>query len=154
MQPIVLATDGSGTAAEAAATAIELAAAADVPLIVLSVWDIPYTGVGSAPVPGTVELGARENRAFDAVAHVAARARRAGVDVRPIIRRGSPVDEICRVAQRRNARLIVIGSHGWGRVKRTLFGSVSEEVVTRAPCPVLVVPACLRKTQQVSRTEV
>ena len=36
--------------------------------------------------------------------------------------------------------LLVVGSHGWGAMKRTLFGSVSAGVLHRAACPVLVVP--------------
>jgi nucleotide-binding universal stress UspA family protein len=37
--------------------------------------------------------------------------------------------------------LIVIGSHGHGRLRRLFRGSVSDEVVRRARCPVLVVKA-------------
>ncbi|HUF03452.1 MAG TPA: universal stress protein [Aridibacter sp.] len=38
-----------------------------------------------------------------------------------------------------NADLIVVGSHGYGFVKRMLIGSVSDAVVRYAPCSVLVV---------------
>lgn len=38
-----------------------------------------------------------------------------------------------------NADLIVVGSHGYGFVKRMLIGSVSDAVVKYAPCSVLVV---------------
>ncbi|MER2092697.1 MAG: universal stress protein [Saccharopolyspora rectivirgula] len=38
-----------------------------------------------------------------------------------------------------DARLLVVGSHGRGRVHRTFLGSVSHAAVTRAPCPVAVV---------------
>lgn len=37
------------------------------------------------------------------------------------------------------ADLIVVGSHGYGFVKRMLIGSVSDAVVKYAPCSVLVV---------------
>jgi nucleotide-binding universal stress UspA family protein len=37
--------------------------------------------------------------------------------------------------------LIVIGSHGHGRLRRLLHGSLMEEVVRNARCPVLVVKA-------------
>jgi nucleotide-binding universal stress UspA family protein len=35
--------------------------------------------------------------------------------------------------------LIVIGSHGWGGVRRAVLGSVSSRVVHEAPCGVFVV---------------
>jgi nucleotide-binding universal stress UspA family protein len=37
--------------------------------------------------------------------------------------------------------LVVIGSHGHGRLRRLLFGSLTDEVVRHAGCPVLVVKA-------------
>ncbi|MCO6511213.1 MAG: universal stress protein [Aridibacter famidurans] len=42
-------------------------------------------------------------------------------------------------AENWNADLIVVGSHGYGFVKRMLIGSVSDAVVKYAPCSVLVV---------------
>ena len=41
----------------------------------------------------------------------------------------------------RNADLIVVGSHGYGRVKRLVLGSVAAAVVASAPCSVQVVRA-------------
>jgi len=144
MRPIVLATDGSPTATAATEQAIELAAGSGAPLVIVTVWNIPYTGIGYAPVPLVVDVDASfRDRAPQIVAEVAARARAAGVVAKTVVRRGFPVDEICRVAEERDARLIVIGSHGWGPVRRTLFGSVSRGVLQSAHRPVLVVPAAL-----------
>ncbi|MGZ6696495.1 MAG: universal stress protein, partial [Solirubrobacteraceae bacterium] len=53
---------------------------------------------------------------------------------------GSISEEICAVAASHHARLIVIGAHGWGPVKRLVHGSVSTGVMHHAACPVLVVP--------------
>ena len=36
--------------------------------------------------------------------------------------------------------LLVIGSRGYGPLRRTLVGSVSAEVMRKAPCPVMVIP--------------
>ncbi|HSK86304.1 MAG TPA: universal stress protein [Rubrobacter sp.] len=55
------------------------------------------------------------------------------------LRRGRPAEEICKLAEEAGADLVVVGSRGLGTVKRLLVGSVSEEVVGTAPCPVLVV---------------
>jgi nucleotide-binding universal stress UspA family protein len=44
-----------------------------------------------------------------------------------------------RVAQERDADLIVIGTHGRTGIQHVLLGSVAEKVVRLAPCPVLTV---------------
>jgi nucleotide-binding universal stress UspA family protein len=41
----------------------------------------------------------------------------------------------------RDADLLVLGSHGHDRVYRTVLGSVAQEVVEAAPCPVVVIPS-------------
>jgi nucleotide-binding universal stress UspA family protein len=52
---------------------------------------------------------------------------------------GSPEQVIVEEAERWEADLIVIGSHGHGFWKRAWLGSVSNGVVHHAPCSVLVV---------------
>ena len=51
---------------------------------------------------------------------------------------GKPGDIIIRVAKEEKARLIVIGSRGLSRLKRTLQGSVSDYVLHHAHCPVVI----------------
>jgi nucleotide-binding universal stress UspA family protein len=53
--------------------------------------------------------------------------------------RGEPVEEICALAKRAPAELIVMGSHGRTGVAHAVLGSVAERVVRYALCPVLVV---------------
>ncbi|MBD0347203.1 MAG: universal stress protein [Coleofasciculus sp. Co-bin14] len=52
---------------------------------------------------------------------------------------GDPAAEIVRLAHIHQANLIVIGNRGLTGLKRILEGSVSSQVVTDAPCSVLVV---------------
>ena len=54
---------------------------------------------------------------------------------------GTAWDEIVRLAHRREADLIVMGTHGRSGLKHVLLGSVAENVVRHAPCSVLVVRA-------------
>lgn len=54
---------------------------------------------------------------------------------------GTPADaSIVDYAAEQRADLIVIGTHGYGPVRRFLLGSVSERVLRHARCPVLTVP--------------
>jgi nucleotide-binding universal stress UspA family protein len=46
---------------------------------------------------------------------------------------------IAQTATNCDASLIVVGSHGWGPIRRLVFGSVSTALLHHAPCPVLVV---------------
>jgi nucleotide-binding universal stress UspA family protein len=54
---------------------------------------------------------------------------------------GSPIREILRVAEREDEALIVMGSQGRGFIGEVFLGSVSHQVVRRAPVPVLLIPA-------------
>jgi nucleotide-binding universal stress UspA family protein len=52
---------------------------------------------------------------------------------------GDPVTEILRVARETGCDLIVMGTHGRTGLGRALLGSVAEQVLRLAPCPVLTV---------------
>jgi nucleotide-binding universal stress UspA family protein len=43
------------------------------------------------------------------------------------------------------ADLLVLGSHGHSRVRHTVLGSVSEDCIRKATCPVVVIPAPIRE---------
>jgi nucleotide-binding universal stress UspA family protein len=59
-------------------------------------------------------------------------------DVETALVLGRTADVIIEEAERSKADLIVMGSRGRRAIKSALLGSVSAEVVDRAPCPVLV----------------
>eukprot|EP00271_Cylindrocystis_brebissonii_P003732 TRINITY_DN149_c0_g2_i3.p1 TRINITY_DN149_c0_g2~~TRINITY_DN149_c0_g2_i3.p1 ORF type:complete len:176 (+),score=32.58 TRINITY_DN149_c0_g2_i3:318-845(+) len=52
---------------------------------------------------------------------------------------GEPREGICSAVEQLNADLLVMGSHGYGAVKRALLGSVSDYCIHHAKCPVVVV---------------
>ncbi|HDR46480.1 MAG TPA: universal stress protein, partial [Geoalkalibacter subterraneus] len=52
---------------------------------------------------------------------------------------GDPAEEIMAFAEQEEISVIVIGSSGAGRVRRTLLGSVSTKVALHAKCSVYVV---------------
>ncbi len=51
---------------------------------------------------------------------------------------GQPAHQIIQYAEKHDASLIVIPSHGHSGVKRAMLGSVAERVIRHATCPVLV----------------
>jgi nucleotide-binding universal stress UspA family protein len=53
---------------------------------------------------------------------------------------GSAAAEIVRYATDHHADLILLGTHGYGAVRRFLLGSVAERVLRQAQSPVLIVP--------------
>jgi nucleotide-binding universal stress UspA family protein len=52
---------------------------------------------------------------------------------------GDPATVIVNIAQDAGAGLIVMGTHGRTGLGRVLMGSVAEQVLRKAPCPVLTV---------------
>ena len=51
--------------------------------------------------------------------------------------RGDPASEIVRLAVEEKPDLIVLGTHGRSGISRLLMGSVAENVMRKAPCPVV-----------------
>ena len=52
---------------------------------------------------------------------------------------GDVAEEIISFAETSNADMIIMGTHGYKGLERVLFGSVAEQVVKTAPCPVLTI---------------
>ncbi len=55
---------------------------------------------------------------------------------------GDVGEEIVAFAALEKIDMIVMGTHGYKGLERVLFGSVAEQVVKTAPCPVLTVNPC------------
>ena len=52
---------------------------------------------------------------------------------------GEPYEVILKTAKEEGADLIVMGNRGFSKIKRFFVGSVTQRVISEAPCPVLVV---------------
>ena len=66
--------------------------------------------------------------------------REEGLDAHALLIQGPISEKILEEAEKLDAEMIVIGSHGHGAVYHVLLGSVSEGVIKDARCPVLIVP--------------
>jgi universal stress protein A len=104
-------------------------------VIVLHVAERPLVAPGSAmihPPPGgvleAIEEQVRGVKPPDPTVPVEYR-----------LEEGDPVEEILRVARECHSDLIAMGTHGRTGLAHLLLGSVAEQVVRRATCPVLVV---------------
>lgn len=140
---IVVGTDGSETAAQAVAQAIELAKAFGAQLSIVSAYS-PASGrrgqgeQSEAPADVQYEVGPREDviLVLDAAA---AEAKGAGIEVTTHPVEGDPADAILNVAEETKADLIVVGNKGMTGARRYLLGSVPNNVSHHAPCSVIIV---------------
>lgn len=97
-------------------------------------------GAMPAPVFDAAQMAADEQK--DAAAYLEKVSRRIageGSEVRRQVPQGSPAECIVECANDLEADLIAMTTHGRGGLKRLALGSVADEVVRHAPCPVLLV---------------
>jgi nucleotide-binding universal stress UspA family protein len=136
LRTILHPTDFSPGSAAAFAYARDLARDSGARLIVLHVLDagVPMVAEGVVLPSNLDELREAAWRGLDAV-HPADSA----VRFERILREGPTVAEILDAARGLGADLIVMGTHGRTGLGRLLLGSVTEEVLRKAPCPVLTV---------------
>jgi nucleotide-binding universal stress UspA family protein len=66
-------------------------------------------------------------------------ARMNNLDHHLLLEQGPVWDALARVVQREKVDLLVLGTHGRGGLKKLVLGSVAEEVLRLAPCPVLTI---------------
>ncbi|HZD05134.1 MAG TPA: universal stress protein, partial [Longimicrobiales bacterium] len=52
---------------------------------------------------------------------------------------GEPARQVIKIATERDCRMIVLGVRQRSRVGKLLLGSVAQEVLLSAPCPVVAV---------------
>jgi nucleotide-binding universal stress UspA family protein len=67
---------------------------------------------------------------------------------------GDALDVIIDRALTLSADLLVLGTHGRSGFNRLLYGSIAEQVLHRAPCPVLTVPPHAPPTADVAFTRI
>jgi len=144
--PVLLAVDFSEPSMKALEAAAALAKDLEAPIVLVHVFDpipdIPegaWTPVVDPSRPYRFERKVEEARELSG--QWAGRLRQEGLDVTTVALEGEIVDGVLREAEEREAMMIVVGSHGWGGLKRLILGSVSEKIVRRSRRPVMVVPA-------------
>lgn len=136
---IIFPADGSKNGAPAAKKAIALAKILKRPITGLYVVDVralePYP-TESLVVDLRAILEKEATKTLDALRD---QCRKAGVECIEEVVQGIPEEEIVKFAHEDD--LIVMATHGRKGLSRLLLGSITENVVRHAPCPVLVVRA-------------
>jgi nucleotide-binding universal stress UspA family protein len=145
---VLVGIDGSEGSRLALAWAIAEAARRRSTVDVLHVWHAPLV-VSPVGVPGKpwdlTEYHARAKRLLDEQTESAVETlgegemRSAGPPITAREREGAPATTLLDAAE--GAELLVVGSRGMGGFAGLLLGSVSQQCLHHAPCPVAVVPS-------------
>jgi nucleotide-binding universal stress UspA family protein len=128
---------GDGSGAAAARTAARVANLMGATLVLVFGYDPTKMGPRGGPLEEEIlAIGER------AIAEVSADIAHAYPDlnIESEFVQDRAVDALIRVAKLRNAEVIAVGHGGEGPMRGALLGSITYELVHRAPVPVLVVP--------------
>lgn len=140
--PIIVGVDESDASDRALAEAFEAAAVLHAALTVVHMWDIgAAVGMGDLGGSGNMDwqllemLQSQQRQRMDeSVAPLAREYRNVRVDKE--FRDISPAKGLTDLS--REAQLVVVGIHGRGRIADSILGSVSQNLIHHAECPVLV----------------
>lgn len=142
---ILIATDGSDQARDAARLAIQLAKGVGLGLVALRVVDVDRYASEFMAVRDAVSQEL-EDQARRILKETADLVKEAGLEADTQIRHGDSSREIIRYAQENpDVVLIVMGASGRRRLGRQLIGSTAERVVRQVgrdlPCAVTIAPS-------------
>lgn len=141
--PVVVGIDESDKSDHALAEAFDIARTLRAPLTVVHMWEIgAAVGMGDLGGQGNMDwpllkmLESQQRQRMDElVAPLAARYPNAHVN--KVFQDVSPAKGLTDLS--REAQLVVVGSHGRGKLADTILGTVSQSLIHHAECPVLVV---------------
>ena len=141
---IMIATDGSEASRHAANLGIGLAKCSGGKVIAVYVVDMQRLVQihGYTSLHGLKEslLDAMLKEGEEAVAYIAEKSEKEGLDWEKAILKGSLAEELLRYSKELDVDILVMGSIGRSGLSRFLLGSVAEKVVRYSEVPVMVVP--------------
>lgn len=91
------------------------------------------------PESAAFSAGESEATAKQKIADILRRPELDEVNVHGRLMKGDAATEILRVAREESADLLIVGTHGHRGFRHFLIGSVCEEIIRHAPCPVLTI---------------
>jgi nucleotide-binding universal stress UspA family protein len=98
--------------------------------------------VGWDAGPDSVREGVAEafHKEHQLLQEMAENLRQGSVDVTALLIQGPTIETILKQASKHEVDLIVVGSHGRSAAHQLLVGSVSEGILRKAQCPILISP--------------
>ena len=143
MKTIVAPIDFSDVTDAVVESEANLSKALQVPLYLLHIAPPDPYFIGYEPGPQTVRdnVAQKIRKGQHMLQELETQMKARGFDVHCLLVQGATEDKIIQEANRLEAQMIVIGSHGHGALMKLLVGSVAEGVLRKAKCPVLIVPS-------------
>jgi nucleotide-binding universal stress UspA family protein len=144
-QNIVLATDFSDSSTNAYNYARQLTAHFDATLTVVHVYDMPISPdtldyLAILPSPTDLEKAVQERMTHFIATHDGAVASLPKLKTKALLGMGFPSDTLIEHSKNPMADLLILGTEGGANWLDKVFGTVAVEVLTKAHCPVLLVP--------------
>jgi nucleotide-binding universal stress UspA family protein len=135
-QKILLATDGSPHADRAAEETIGLVR--HLPNFQLTLFHVTLSVERSQLLKNNLKSSLIEE-AHQAIIRTEYRLNHAGIPYELNVALGDPAEEIIRKVEQEAYDLVIIGSRGLSKIKGLLLGSVSQQVLHKVKCPVMIV---------------
>lgn len=140
---VLLAVDGSEISNKAVAFLATYPFNAPIQITIMTVWAPPYPIGGNAATIERASLslpGSAAKAKGEKFLHDMAKEFQGGpYEVQTDWQEGDPPAAILESIQRHETQMVVVGARGLKGIKRFLLGSVSQKILTHAPCSVLIV---------------
>lgn len=140
MYKILVATDGSDHSWKTVDEAIKIGKAMNAEIAAVTIVEdrplmiatIPYAVVEE--YKKTMEKGAR-----DVLQKTSEYCQEKGVTINTILEHGHPAETICKIAEKGNYDLLVLGHSGLGKIEKMILGSVANKIAHCSKINVLIV---------------
>src|SRR5690625_1875903 len=129
---VVVGVDGSPSSKNALRCAIWHADQNEGRIVAVRAWDVP--GLYAWDVPGPEQFAQQTSMALEETINEVTS--QPPVQISHDVIQGQPVEALLNAAENVNADLLVVGNRGHGGFAGALLGSVSQQVVHYARCPV------------------
>ena len=133
---ILVATDFSQPSDHAVEAACKFAKMMGARLLIVHVLPVPSPDQGEGMLHAGLDLDEPDTlkRRLDAIQPSVE-----GVEIERHLLKGNPATEILKLAEAEDVALIAMSTHGRTGLMRILLGSVAEDVLRRADCPVMMI---------------